>query len=84
MKTIDARHTLYDKRSNTFVVLSELHFHRRSDHPDVISVVGYTTTNDFQLSEVTTDCDVYLFWYMTLELYWDKSAMDNRWRQLRA
>lgn len=83
MKTIDARHTLYDKRSNTFVILSQLHFHHRSDHPDEIRIIGAQTVRGFIFYEVCTDCDVYHHYGMKLELYWDKHTMNNRWRQLR-
>ena len=81
--TIDAtRHLLYDNQSQTFLGVGA-NYDRNSSAVDEICVIGRNTIHDFVLDEARKYCDVYTHSGYKLELYWDKEAMDKRWRELR-
>ena len=85
LTTIDAtRHLLYDNQSQTFLGVGA-NYDRDPASPtlDEIRVHGQNTSHYFALDESTIDCDVYIRSGYKLELYWDKEAMDKRWRELR-
>ena len=85
LTTIDAtRHLLYDNQSQTFLGVGA-NYDRDFLTPtlDKLRVIGQNTIHDFVLDEARKYCDVYTHSGYKLELYWDKEAMDKRWRELR-
>ena len=85
LTTIDAtRHLLYDNQSQTFLGVGA-NYDRDFLTPtlDKLRVIGQNTIHDFVLDEARKYCDVYTHSDYKLELYWDKEAMDKRWRELR-
>ena len=83
--TIDAtRHLLYDNQSKTFLGVGA-NYDRDFRNPtlDKLRVIGRYMIHNFVLDEATIDCDVYTHSGYKLELYWNKEAMDKRWKELR-